>query len=661
VSTPCFARACAVVVLSLAAARGACAQPAGASPQVSLDSLLNIRVDAASKYAQRIADAPASVTIVSADDIRRHGYRNIQEVLEVVRGFYVSNDRNFATLGTRGFSRPSDYNNRHLLLIDGHTLNDQTWSAAPLGSELPINLDAIERIEIIRGPGSALYGTNAMLAVINIVTKSADQLDGTSGSIRVGTHGMRELGLAYGRRIGAKGSIALSGLGFRSDGENLYFPELDAPETNGGVSREKDWERGIGGMGAVGWGSLTARGGYRSRSKGIPTGSFGSSLADPRSETVDETLWGELGLRQEFGGTTRVSLRAFGDRYRYRGIYAAGEPVPYDDGGGSTSIGAEALVTWDPSSRNRLTLGGETRHTSRADYYEKQADGTTTSDDSPFNLSALFAQHDLTFPGGFALTSGLRFDHQRAGPGAVTPRFALVHSGIDGLVVKAIFGEAFRAPSTAEAHLTTTYYTRNPELRAERIRSMELEVRRRMSPSLSLGGSIYHNLMRNLIDQVDDPATGVSFRNVASATAHGVEFEADFLPVTAFSLRTRYSWQITHDESGTRLTNSPEQVATVLLTGRLTRTLSLGGTLRHESSRRLLSGASTPAFTRADANLRFEPLTGSAWNRSRIEALSLRVTNLFDAHYFVPGSLEHVQAMLPQPHRALSLRLDIRF
>ena len=137
----------------------------------SLDSLLNVKISAAAKYEQTISEAPASVTIITSEDIERYGYRTFDELLASVRGFYTRNDRTYTRIGVRGFSRPSDYNNRILLLINGLTINESLYGAVFLGSELGMNLDIIDRVEIVRGPGSALYGTGAMLAVINIITK----------------------------------------------------------------------------------------------------------------------------------------------------------------------------------------------------------------------------------------------------------------------------------------------------------------------------------------------------------------------------------------------------------------------------------------------------------------------------------------------------------
>ena len=174
-----------------------CLPPAKAAAQTadppsagsSLDELLAVKVSGASKYEQTARQAPASVTVITSEDIERYGYRTLADALMTVRGFFVSYDRNYTYVGVRGFSRPADYNNRILLLLDGHTVNENVYGAAQLGSEFPIELDLVERIEIVRGPGSALYGTGAMLAVVNVVLKKGSALNGGRIAIAGGSYG----------------------------------------------------------------------------------------------------------------------------------------------------------------------------------------------------------------------------------------------------------------------------------------------------------------------------------------------------------------------------------------------------------------------------------------------------------------------------------------
>jgi iron complex outermembrane receptor protein len=151
----------------------------------ALDSLLNVPVSAAAKYAQRRSEAPASITIVTAEEVRRYGYRTLADVLNDLPGFYVSNDHNYTYVGVRGFGRPADFNNRVLVQINGHTLNESFVGAVGIGREFGIDLDAIERIEIVRGPGSSLHGARAMFAVVNLVTRDGRAIEGfeTTGEL----------------------------------------------------------------------------------------------------------------------------------------------------------------------------------------------------------------------------------------------------------------------------------------------------------------------------------------------------------------------------------------------------------------------------------------------------------------------------------------------
>jgi outer membrane cobalamin receptor len=633
------------------------AQSTDSAADASLDSLLGLRISAASKYAQTSREAPASVTILTADDLRLFGYRNLQEALESVRGFYVSSDRNYVYLGTRGFSRPTDYNNRVVLLVDGHTTNEQVWGAAEIAG-VPFDLDAVERIEVVRGPGSALYGTSAMFAVINIVTKSGAALDGISATGRVGTGRARESAIAAGHTFAGRGTFALSGLASHTDGRSLYFPEFDAPETNRGIARDLDWESGASLLATLGYGDVTARAGYGSRGKGIPTAAFSTAFNDPSAETVDRTMWVELSARREIGAAHHLSARVYGDQYRYRGVYP-GDSGTYIDRGASTDVGGEAMLIWDPSSRDRVTVGTEVRHVSRAWYWERQQDGFVTSDDAPFDVGSLFAQNELQLSRALTLVGGLRLEKRSRTRAAAAPRIALIATPDRQTTLKLLYGEAFRAPTPAEADLSTSFYERNPALGPERIRTIELELQRRVTAPVLVGVSVYDYHIRDLIDQVSyDEASGVQYRNVEASTGAGIEAQVDVQPGGPLSARATYEIMRSEDESdGTRLTNSPAHTGSLAAMLRGWSGLRSAVTARYESGRRTVVGTSTSSFVRTDLNVGYAvpAASGAAWLRGA--DLSVRITNLFDVRYAVPGGLEHLQASIPQDGRAISVRL----
>ena len=138
---------------------------------------MNVTIETVSKFEQRVVEAPASITIITSDDIKKFGYRNLPDILRSVRGLYVNYDRNYNYLGFRGFSRPGDYDTRILVLIDGHRLNEAIFDSPGSGGDFILDVDLIDRVEVIRGPSSSLYGSSAFMGIINIKTKRGKDLD----------------------------------------------------------------------------------------------------------------------------------------------------------------------------------------------------------------------------------------------------------------------------------------------------------------------------------------------------------------------------------------------------------------------------------------------------------------------------------------------------
>ena len=172
----------------------ALARPAlAAGPQDDAFSLVHEEqvVTAATKRPQPLSETPSAVTVITAAEIHANGYHTVGEALRWVRGLFVTSDRNYLYLGIRGLQRPGDYNNKLLLAIDGHTLNGNVYGDALFGDELGIDLEMVERIEVVRGPGSTLYGGSAVLAVVNVVTRHPRSEAGTRVSGRAGGAGER--------------------------------------------------------------------------------------------------------------------------------------------------------------------------------------------------------------------------------------------------------------------------------------------------------------------------------------------------------------------------------------------------------------------------------------------------------------------------------------
>ncbi len=214
---------------------------------MSLEDLMKVEIDSvygASGFKQQVVDAPASITIITADEIKRYGYRNLADILRNVPGFYVTNDREFSYLGVRGFGPPGDFNSRVLLLLDGHWTNDNVTGGAVFGSEMPFDIDLIERVEVIRGPNSSIYVASALLAIVNVVTKRGRDCKGLTVSEELASYRTYKSRLTYGRQFKNGLDVLLSGSYDYSHGpDQLYFKEFNNPATNYGLAENANGGR----------------------------------------------------------------------------------------------------------------------------------------------------------------------------------------------------------------------------------------------------------------------------------------------------------------------------------------------------------------------------------------------------------------------------------
>jgi outer membrane receptor for ferrienterochelin and colicins len=321
---------CAVLIPSLLLA-GILAMSSPAAAQsslqdLSLEDLMQMdagQVFGASERLQPVTEAPASVSFITAEEISRYGYRTLADVLRGVRGMYVTNDRNFSFLGTRGFGKPGDYNSRILLLINGHRVNDNIYGQAEIGAEFGLDAAMFARVEIIRGPASSLYGDSAFFAVVNVITRTGASLDGAGVTVEGGTLGTRLIRASGGKLFANGFDVALSGTYEHRDGiARLYFPAFDTPATNHGVADGLDAEGVRQLYGHFGFKGLAITAAYGSRQQDVPTASNDTLFNQHswREQTTDRhTLLDAAYVRSL--GDTRLTFRASYDRFSYDGTY----------------------------------------------------------------------------------------------------------------------------------------------------------------------------------------------------------------------------------------------------------------------------------------------------------------------------------------------------
>jgi outer membrane receptor for ferrienterochelin and colicins len=641
------------ILMLQALATGLSAQTRGSEADLtslSLDSLLNVSIQSSVKYEQRAADAPASITLVTREDIHRYGYRTLDEVLRRVRGFYVNYDRNYATIGTRGFGRPTDYNDRLLLLINGHVYNDDIYQTAALGTDLGLDLDAVDRIEVIRGPNSTLYGTSAMLGVINVVTADGSRHPGPAVSVETGSGRKREGAARYGRPLGGGGNVFLAGSWGAVDGRDLYFREYDDPGTNGGRAVGLDWDRYAGFSGRVSAGGFSAQAFAAQRTKGIPTASWDVRFNDARYRSFDQRAFLEAGYERDLGRNRHGSVRLSLDHYRFTGWYPY-ETLEREDAHG-TWINLEGQFRWDPFRRLRVTFGGRIQDNRTADYRYRTGGENSFEGDFPFSLFSFYGQAEFRPGPGLILMAGLGRDAYSTSFHSVMPRASAIFRPFRSTTSRAVYAEGFRAPNVYESNYEEPdFQKRNPNLRPERIRTFEWTIEQRISAGLRAAASAYRYSSRGLIEYSLDPDENLYvFENLQRVAAAGFELELN----GRFGRWSAYgscSFQRARDRrSGKTPSNSPEWLA------RAGGAVSLGGDLtaaaevEAETGRRTLAGSKTPAFGVVDLNL------AGIRPAPRVEA-EIKVRNLLDARYRLPGGSEHRMDSIVQDGRSFALRI----
>lgn len=533
---------------------------------MNLEDLTQVKVYSASRHLEDARTAPSAVSIITADEIRRNGWRTLADALRSLRGFYTANDRQYTYLGIRGFLRPGDFNSRVLLQVNGHRLNDNVYGAAWFGTEFPLDLDLIDRIEVVRGPGSSLYGSNAVFGVINVITRvaskeSAVEISGETESYLGRTGRMTAMG--------SKGSLSavFSSSLYRSDGQtSLFFPQFVSPETNNGYAVNMDGGRVADAYADLQYGNFRLQGLFSDRVKKYPTASYGSVFNG--SDDWDEDTRGYLdgSYHRSLSSETDLDVRAYYDAYNYVG------PDDYSVPGSSATyveiskaradwVGAEANLT-HRFGKQRITAGGDYEYSigiTQRNYDVGQPD-SFYSDQSP-RLGAIYAEAELNLIPNVIVHAGGRVDWFSTFGSTVSPRLAFIYTPNAKTSVKYILGQAFRAPNSYEEFYADGITVSPPpeKLEPEQALANELVLDRNLTPWLSITVDGFYNRLKKLIDQVPDGQTGLTyFVNDGRVHAAGLEFEVDAGRPSGWTAKASYAvTEAENDAPAAPLANLP--------------------------------------------------------------------------------------------------------
>ncbi len=481
----------------------------------------------AAKREQSLGNVASAVTVVSGDRLRRMGYRTVAEALRGVAGVYVVDDHYTERVGVRGLQVVGDFNTRLLLLVDGATVNEPWNQFAGYGWDAPVAIDDIARIEVIRGPVSSVYGTNAFFGIVNIVTRGATESPRAWGRLQTSSFGASA---AAGFAMGdvdhqLRGSVAAMGRW----GEPLTTPEL------GTVDQDRARALSVGVVGAYAGAFAQAR--FYRRERTLPFAPYASLIGSPDNAAADTLGMLEGGYTRELSSRLTATARLYANAYRYRDrlVLADGSGTFTDIGdsrwGGGEARGRYAVLDGD---RLGVTAGAEVTFisTNSQAFYYGDAPDEVVEVPKAFNLQGLYTEVDAKPLPWLALTAGVRADRNSALDDRVSPRAALFASR-DRYGAKLLYAEGFRNPSAYEGFFEDGVdFIANPDIGAETIRSYEAVVWARPRPGLTTRLSAFRWTADRLVEQdtvtVMNVGDRLQFDNRGRLQSTGLELEASY-------------------------------------------------------------------------------------------------------------------------------------
>jgi iron complex outermembrane receptor protein len=526
---------------------------------LSLEELLATKVSIATNTQQLLARAPSVVSVITAEDIKATGATNLTEILQSVPGVYVRpNLFGFRPQVTfRGATGPHT-----LLMVNGAPQRDLVWNSGIFSRGLTTSM--IERVEIIRGPGSALFGSDASAGVINVITKTAGEIKHSEAGIRVGSfdtqtgwvqHGTKWNGFDIGLTAelshtgGHKPFIGADGQTSKDLSSGTFISHAPGYAQYGYDNTDVRF--------SMAQGNWRLQADYLRRSN-MAIGLTGAAVLDPLTRGNDSRadialFYNNVALTPDWG--LNAELRYYHlDYTSENGFYE--RPAGYTDSSGlypdgwinrmssaQQGVSLEASGLYTGFKKHAVRLGGGYKLDDlyfvehRVNFGNVSASSTLPAGGPLVNISGsdyafapersrrisyLFLQDAWTLADDWELTASARYDHYSDFGSALNPRLALVWQGTDRLTTKLMYGEAFRAPSYLELYALTAATKPNSALTPERSKTWDLSFSYLVTQDFKLGLNVYQFRQSNLIAQ---DSTG-QYQNLGDNTSRGFELEA---------------------------------------------------------------------------------------------------------------------------------------
>ena len=527
-------------------------------------------VTIATRHETQISKAPSIVTVITDEEIKNLGYRTFAEILRTVPGFEILKKADFGDVvpAVRGLESA----NKVRVMLNGHFINNPLRGGA-FGNFDDFPVDNIKRIEIIRGPGSAMYGENAFTAVINIITKDAKDIDGVKVSSGYGSFDTYDENIVFGKTYG---KVKVSGMvhykqseGFdgivESDSQTRIDNSLGFPAASRAPGRVEDGRQEYDlNLKAV-YKDVYFEGWYSNRNRGPFIGP--QYALNDESDVESNYVFGEVGYKKTFEERLTLKPRVYYDQFdnnTYIESFSEGVTLPLDtDGDGKDDkfntypdgfigngkviqkiVGTEIPFDYELFDGNVITLGLEYRLINQTNVRFSSNFNPATlepldsiqdfSDTYPYlkeatrRIWSVYLQDTWDLTDTVNLTLGARHDQYSDFGGATSPRSGLTWAFMKDASLKLLYGEAFRAPSFMEMFSTNQPAIQgNEDLDPETIRTYELGLSYKFNKHVSSSVNYFFNDIKDLIvlRTLESAQNTSRYENFGDARIQGVEME----------------------------------------------------------------------------------------------------------------------------------------
>jgi outer membrane receptor for ferrienterochelin and colicin len=518
--------------------------------QVPIEQLVETEFIPASRIARQISDAPSAVSIVTAQDIRDYGYRSIAEILQSMRGLYVTTSVFYDYLGGRGFGRPGDYAGRVMLMIDGYATNDNIFNQIFLREDSLLDVEMIERVEYIPGPGSTTYGNGAFLGVINIVTRHGKDFGGMQAAAGGGTGGARRGRFTYGKQLENGADVLASFSTYGDNGRDIHFTGLDVGTLN--QMRETNNRRLFFKGTYQGWSAEIGNTRQNRRNDGFMDAYLTSDIGKSTRE-VDDNSFASLKYDTDLGEQLKSSTHLYYGQYLYSYDGSGNaDPATYyiqRSTGRWWGLDNKFVGTW--FDRHQVLFGGEFRDDFQQKFFDTNTINNGTAFDTGMRTFSLYAQDEYNLTDRLTLTPGLRYDNNSKAGNTTSPRMAAIYRPWQASTFKLSYGKAFRYANAWEYYNNILLNSDTATtLKAESVETTELVWQQQFTRESRLTASVYRNQVTNSI------ADAIALRSGERKTI-GQEFGIEHVEQDGFRLNASIAHQIARDNRGNPQVNSP--------------------------------------------------------------------------------------------------------